>query len=181
MIGVIYDSLQMRLIIGFGGNLGDPATAFAGALDALADEGWVLSTSRLWQTHAVGPEQPDYLNAAAVIHWPGDLPALHARCRELEVAAGRDRATEERWGPRVLDLDLLLVDGVVCRGPGLELPHPRFHERRFALEPAAEVAPEWVHPLLGRTVAELADAARPTIDDGTVTALDEMTGPPAQR
>ena len=162
----------MRLIIGFGGNLGDPAAAFAGALDALADEGWVLSTSRLWQTRAVGPAQPDYLNAAAVIHWPGDLVTLLAHCRELEVAAGRDRATEERWGPRVLDLDLLLVDGVVCRGPELEVPHPRFHERRFALEPAAEVAPEWVHPLLDRSVSELAEGARPAVDDGAVRVLD---------
>jgi len=172
VIEVIYDGFQMRLIIGFGGNLGDPATAFAGALDALADEGWVLSTSRLWQTHAIGPAQPDYLNAAAVIHWPGDLFSLLARCRELEVAAGRDRATEERWGPRMLDLDLLLADGIVCRGPDLEVPHPRFHERRFALEPASEVAPEWVHPLLGRSVSELAAAMRPAVDDGAVTILD---------
>ena len=172
MIEVIYHGSQMRLIIGFGGNLGDPATAFAGALDALADEGWVLSTSQLWQTRAVGPAQPDFLNAAAVIHWPGDLLALLARCRELEVAAGRDRTTEERWRPRVLDLDLLLADGVVCRGPDLEVPHPRFHERRFALEPAAEVAPEWVHPLLGRSVSELADAARPAVDDGAVRVLE---------
>jgi len=172
VIEVIYDGLQMRLIIGFGGNLGDPATAFAGALDALADEGWVLSTSQLWQTRAVGPAQPDFLNAAAVFHWPGDLSALLARCRELEFAAGRDRTTEERWGPRVLDLDLLLADGVVCRGPELEIPHPRFHKRRFALEPAAEVAPEWVHPLLGRSVSELADAARPAVDDGAVRVLE---------
>jgi 2-amino-4-hydroxy-6-hydroxymethyldihydropteridine diphosphokinase len=172
VIEVIYYGSQMRLIIGFGGNLGDQATAFAGALDALGDGGWVLSTSRLWQTRAVGPAQPDYLNAAAVIHWPGDLRALLARCRELEVAAGRDRTTEERWGPRALDLDLLLADGIVCRGPELEVPHPRFHERRFALEPAAEVAPEWVHPLLGRSVSELAEAARPAVDDDAVRVLE---------
>jgi 2-amino-4-hydroxy-6-hydroxymethyldihydropteridine diphosphokinase len=176
VIGVIYDGLQMRLMIGFGGNLGQPAEAFARALETLADEGWVLATSRLWQTRAIGPEQPDYLNAAAVIHWPGDLCALLARCREIETASGRDRTTEERWGPRVLDLDLLLADGIVCRGPGLEVPHPRFHERRFALEPAAEVAPEWIHPLLGRSVSELAEAARPAVDDGAVVALDVEEG-----
>ena len=162
----------MRLIIGFGGNLGEPASAFARALDALGDDGWVLSTSQLWQTRAVGPPQPDYLNAAAVINWTGNPRALLARCRELEVASGRDRGTEEKWGPRVLDLDLLLAEDVVCVGPQLQLPHPRFHERRFALEPAAEVAPGWVHPLLGRTVAELAEVARPAIDDGAVKVLE---------
>lgn len=162
----------MQVMIGFGANLGDPAAAFAGALDALGEDGWVLFTSRLWQTRAVGPEQPDYLNAAAVVNWPRDPRSLLARCRELETAAGRNRSAEERWGPRVLDLDLLLAENVVCAGSRLQLPHPRFHERRFALEPAAEVAPEWVHPLLGRTVAELTEAARPAVEDGAVRALE---------
>ena len=168
---------MLRVVLGFGGNLGDPAAAFAGALDALADEGWVIATSRLWQTRAVGPAQPDYLNAAAVVHWSGGGPrALLSRCRALEIEAGRDRTSEERWGPRVLDLDLLLAEGVVCAGPDLQLPHPGFHERRFALEPAAEVAPEWIHPLLGRSVLELAEAARPAVDDGAVRVLDVEEG-----
>jgi 2-amino-4-hydroxy-6-hydroxymethyldihydropteridine diphosphokinase len=163
---------MLRVVLGLGGNLGEPATAFAAALDALADEGWIVATSRLWRTEAVGPEQPEYLNAAATIHWPGSPISLLERCRELERLAGRDRANEQRWGPRVLDLDLLLGDGVVCVGPALQLPHPRFHDRRFALEPALEVAPEWVHPLLGQTVAELAEAARPAVDDQSVIALE---------
>lgn len=168
---------MLRVILGFGGNLGDPATAFARALDALADEAWIISTSSIWQTRAVGPAQPDYLNAAAVIHWTGGGPrALLQRCRVLEAEAGRNRAGEERWGPRVLDLDLLLAEDVVCVGPTLQLPHPRFHERRFALEPAAEVAPQWIHPLLGRTVTELAEAARPAMDDGAVRVVERDQG-----
>lgn len=159
-------------MIGLGGNVGDPETAFARALDALADDAWVLFTSRLWETRAVGPEQPDFLNAAAVISWPGDPRSLLARCRELEKAAGRDRTVEERWGPRTLDLDLLLAEDFICVGPGLQVPHPRFHERRFALEPAAEVAPGWVHPLLGRSVAELAAALRKKGPETAVRALD---------
>ena len=161
--------------IALGSNQQCPEEQLRRAVKAIGQLGGsrILQVSPVYRSAAVGPgEQPDYLNAAAVIHWPGDLPALLARCRELEVAAGRDRATEERWGPRVLDLDLLLADGVVCRGPMLEVPHPRFHERRFALEPAAEVAPEWVHPLLGRSVSELAEAARPAVDDGTVRVLE---------
>lgn len=172
MIGVIYDGSKMRLVIGFGGNIGDPAEAFARALEALAEDGWVLFTSRLWQTRAVGPEQPDYLNAAAVLTWSGDPRALLARCRELEEAAGRDRTVEEQWGPRTLDLDLLLAEDFICAGPELQLPHPRFHERRFALEPAAEVAPGWVHPLFGQTISELAEAMRPDVDDGAVRVLE---------
>jgi 2-amino-4-hydroxy-6-hydroxymethyldihydropteridine diphosphokinase len=114
----------------------------------------------VWRTRAVGPSQPDFLNAAALIDWPAGPRPLLERCRELEAAAGRERTREERWGPRTLDLDLLMAASVVCRGPDLELPHPRLHERRFALEPAAEVTPDWLHPFLGRTIEELAVAAR---------------------
>jgi len=155
----------MEIVIGLGGNLGKPETAFTQALEALAEEGRVMSVSRLWRTRPIGPSQRDFLNAAALIDWPAGPKGLLDRCRELEAAAGRNRAQEERWGPRTLDLDLLIAASTVCRGPDLEIPHPRLHERRFALEPAAEVAPGWVHPLLGRTIEELAEEARQTDPD----------------
>jgi 2-amino-4-hydroxy-6-hydroxymethyldihydropteridine diphosphokinase len=148
------------MVLGLGGNMGDSRKAFSGCLHALAAEGRIIAVSRLWCTRAVGPPQPDYLNAAVLIEWPAGPRALLARCLELEAMAGRDRSAEVRWGPRVLDVDLLFAESVVCRGPLLTLPHPRLHERRFALEPAAEVAPDWTHPLLGRTVLELAEDAR---------------------
>ena len=151
---------MLRVILGLGGNLGDVRDSFVNSLGALGDGGQVGVVSRLWRTRAVGPAQPDFLNAAALLEWPSDSRQLFARCLELERTAGRDRITEERWGPRTLDLDLLLADNFVCVGPGLTVPHPRLHARRFALEPAAEVAPDWVHPLLGRTIATLADQAR---------------------
>ena len=151
---------MMRVVLGLGGNLGKPEAAFAQALEALAGVGKVTAVSRLWRTRPIGPSQPDFRNAAALLDWPAGPRSLLDRCRKLEVLAGRDRAQEGRWGPRVLDLDLLLAEAVVCRGPVLELPHPRLHERRFALEPAAEVAPNWVHPLLGRTIEDLAEEAR---------------------
>jgi len=150
----------MEILIGLGGNLGQPEAAFAEALEVLANEGRVMAVSRLWRTRPVGPSQPDYLNAAALIDWPAVPRSLLQRCRELELVAGRNRAREERWGPRDLDLDLLIARSAVCRGPDLELPHPRLHERRFALEPATEVVPDWVHPLLGLTIEELAEKAR---------------------
>ena len=149
----------MRVLLGLGSNLGDSELAFSRCIESLATEGTIVDTSRLWRTRAVGPQQPDYLNGAIVIDWPAGPRSLLSHCLELEAEAGRDRAQEEPWGPRTLDLDLLLATSAVCRGPVLELPHPRLHERRFALEPAAEVAPNWVHPLLGRTIEDLAIAA----------------------
>ena len=162
---------MMRVVLGLGGNLGKPEAAFAQALEALAGVGRVAAVSRLWRTRPIGPSQPDFLNAAALIDWPAGPRSLLSHCLELEAEAGRDRAQEERWGPRALDLDLLLAEGVVCRGPNLELPHPRLHERRFALEPAAEIAPNWVHPLLGWTIEDLATAARDREPDAIVKVM----------
>ncbi|MCG6948287.1 MAG: 2-amino-4-hydroxy-6-hydroxymethyldihydropteridine diphosphokinase [Acidobacteria bacterium] len=150
----------LKVLLGLGSNQGQSRAVFRDCLDRLARDGDVLATSRLWRTRAIGPSQPDYLNAAAIVAWPREPRHLLDRCRQLETAAGRDRSLEERWGPRCLDLDLLMADDLVCRGPVLELPHPRFHQRRFALEPAAEIAADWVHPFLGLTVEELAEEAR---------------------
>ena len=163
---------MLRVILGLGGNLGDVRDSFVNALGALSDIGRVGAVSRVWRTRAVGPPQPDYLNAAAVVEWPSSPRQLFARCLELERAAGRDRNREERWGPRALDIDLLLADSFVSVGPVLKMPHPRFHERRFALEPAAEIAPEWMHPLLGRTVAKLAEEARQQEPDAILEVHD---------
>jgi len=150
----------MHLLIGLGGNIGDPDMTFRKALVSLSEEYPVVAVSRLYRTRPVGPEQPDFSNAAAVIELRRSLPALLATCHRLEEESGRNRSRERRWGPRALDIDLLLAEGVVCRGRKLVLPHPRLHERVFALAPAAEVAPEWTHPLIGRTVRRLADDAR---------------------
>jgi len=162
----------MEILIGLGGNLGQPESAFVQALEVLANEGRVMAVSRLWRTCPVGPPQPDYLNAAALIDWPAGPGSLLHRCRELEVVAGRNRAQEERWGPRDLDLDLLIARSAVCRGPDLELPHPRLHERRFALESATELVPDWVHPLLGLTIEELAEGARHREPDAVLEVLN---------
>jgi 2-amino-4-hydroxy-6-hydroxymethyldihydropteridine diphosphokinase len=163
---------MVRVVLGLGSNLGDGRRAFSDCLAALAAEGRVIASSRLWRTRAVGPTQPDFLNAATLIDWPAGPRSLLYRCRELEAAAGRDRTREERWGPRTLDLDLLIARSAVCRGPDLDLPHPRLHERRFALEPAAELVPDWIHPLLGRSIVEFADDARSREPDAILGVLN---------
>ena len=163
---------MVRVVLGLGSNMGDGRKAFSECLQTLAAEGRIFAVSRLWRTRAVGPPQPDYLNAAALVEWPAGPRALLGRCLELESATGRDRSAEARWGPRVLDIDLLLAESVVCRGPILTLPHPRLHVRRFALEPAAEVAPNWKHHLLGHTIANLAEEAREREPDAILEVSD---------
>ena len=163
---------MVRVVLGFGSNVGDGRRALSDCLAVLAAEGQVIASSRMWLTRPVGPPQPEFLNAAALIDWPARPKGLLERCRELEAAAGRDRTREERWGPRTLDLDLLIAASAVCRGPDLEVPHPRLHERRFALEPAAELVPNWVHPLSGRTIEALAEEARLREPDAILEVID---------
>lgn len=148
----------MQLLIGLGGNAGDVLGAFSRALASLQSHVAVLARSSVWRSAPEGPPQPDYLNAAALLETEVHPVAILTLCQRLEAEEGRDRARERRWGPRPLDLDLLIAPGVVIESPVLVLPHPRLGVRRFALAPAAELAPGWLHPRLHRTLAELAFA-----------------------
>ncbi len=151
----------MPLLIGLGGNEGDVLGAFTAAVAAFARELRVLGRSSVWRSEPLGPPQPDFLNAAVLVESPSHPGAVLALCRELEAAAGRDRSRRSRLGPRPLDLDLLIAPRLVIESGALTLPHPRLAERRFALAPAAELAPEWLHPRAHRTIAAL--AASPSV------------------
>lgn len=153
----------MRILIGLGGNLGDAKTSIAAAVAQIGARFEVCRVSWVWRTAPVGPAQPDFLNAAMVVEAQAHPLQLLAACRLVEAAAGRDRCSEIRWGPRLLDLDLLIAEGVVIESPALTLPHPRLAERRFALLPACELVPEWVHPRLHGTLAQLAEALEPAL------------------
>jgi 2-amino-4-hydroxy-6-hydroxymethyldihydropteridine diphosphokinase len=132
---------MVRAAIGLGSNLGDRIGFLRAGLDGLRRTGTVLKVSSLYETESVGgPAQDRYLNAVSLIETPLSAEDLLAALLGIEQAAGRVR--RERWGPRTLDLDLIVYDQLFVDRPGLQLPHPRAHERRFVLAPLVEVWPE---------------------------------------
>ena len=149
-----------RAWVGLGGNVGDVSACFASAMGMLeaSDGVEVVRVSRRYRTPAWGvTDQPDFINAVAEL--ATTLPPLEllALLQATERAHGRDRAREQRWGPRTLDLDLLAMEGVVLDTAVLQLPHPRFAERAFVLVPWVEIAPELDVPGVG-SIADLAAA-----------------------
>lgn len=162
--------MHVDVVLGLGGNLDDPPSAFEEACARFAERHRVVAVSSLYRSRPIGPAQPEFFNRAVLLGVEHHPAALLEECQLLEAAAGRDHTTEQRWGPRPLDIDLLLVRGVIHRGPRLHLPHRLLAERAFALVPAAEIVPDWIHPLIGTSIAGLADTAL-TADPGAVWAV----------
>ncbi|MBI5067998.1 MAG: 2-amino-4-hydroxy-6-hydroxymethyldihydropteridine diphosphokinase [Deltaproteobacteria bacterium] len=151
----------MRAFLGVGSNEGDRWGHLARALRALRavpGVAWVRPSS-VWETAPVGPPQPPYLNAALEAETGLEAPVLLRAMQEIEAAAGRVR--RERWGPRTLDLDLLLLGDETVDEPGLRVPHPELARRAFVLRPLAELCPERMVPGAGRSVAALLAACPP--------------------
>ncbi len=150
-------STPARVAIGLGANLGDCRASLEFAITRFgAEPGCRLpARSRFVRSEPVGgPPQPDYLNAVVIIETALDPLALLAVARDVERAAGRDRHREVRWGPRVLDVDLLSYGDLIVNNAELRLPHPRALERGFVLQPWADVDPDYPIPGTGLTVAE---------------------------
>jgi 2-amino-4-hydroxy-6-hydroxymethyldihydropteridine diphosphokinase len=146
----------MKAVVSLGANVGDPKANLDLAVALLREATEVITVSSYLQTKPVGgPEQPDYLNAVAIVE--SDLPAkdLLALLNGIETAMGRTR--EVHWGPRVIDLDLIQYGGLLVQDEKLTLPHPRAHERRFVLAPWFEIEPEAILLTHGR-ISDLLNA-----------------------
>lgn len=141
--------------VGLGGNEGDREAHLLAALAALSriDAVAVLRCSSLYDSAAVGPPQPRYLNAVVALECGLAPLRLLGILQHIEQEAGRRRA--EKWGPRPLDLDILFWEGRLIAEPQLQVPHLELHKRRFALEPLCELAPGAVHPVMQVPLHEL--------------------------
>lgn len=154
--------------LGLGSNLGDSHSLLTAAVESLADHPRVVlvGVSRRYRTAAVGFEdQPDFVNMVVGVLTTLDPFGLLGLCQDVERAAGRERLV--RWGPRTLDVDVLWYDGTFIDHERLQVPHPRMEERRFVLEPLADLAPDLVLGS-GRSVRE---ALAGTLEQ-EVTAVD---------
>ena len=143
----------MIAYVGVGANIGDREATIRAAIAALPG---VVAVSELRETDPVGvTEQPAFLNGAVAVETELSARELLESLLMIERGLGRERGP--RWGPRTIDLDLLLYGGETVDEPGLTVPHPRLHERRFALEPLADLDPELVVPGRGRVRDLLAE------------------------
>ena len=148
-----------RVFIGIGSNEGERLSNLSRAAQALAQ----LPTTRLVQMAPIyetapvgGPPQGDYLNTVVELDTPIAPRELLAYLKALETQFGR-RPSDVRWGPRIIDLDILLHGETVMSEADLTIPHPLLHRRRFVLEPLADIASELIHPVLKKSIRQLLD------------------------
>jgi len=151
-----------RAFVALGSNLGDRPGMISQAVQRLSQAPAVrlVQMAPIYETAPLGgPPQPDFLNSVVELETACSPHELLALLKRIEREMGRD-PSGTRWGPRTIDLDLLLYDELILDDARLTLPHPRMHERAFVLQPLAELAPELIHPRLQRRVEQLLEALR---------------------
>ncbi len=143
-----------EVFIALGSNLGDRLANLAAAIDALSTEVTILDRSAVYETEPLyDTNQPSFLNMVVRGETSLDPYGLLARMKEAETAMGRKRS--RRYGPRLIDLDIIFYGDDVVEGPDLQIPHPRMAERGFVLVPLADIAPQKIHPVTGRRVDDI--------------------------
>ncbi|MBS3787824.1 2-amino-4-hydroxy-6-hydroxymethyldihydropteridine diphosphokinase [Candidatus Bipolaricaulota bacterium] len=146
---------MVKAFIGLGSNLGNRERNIDNSLRLLDEREGLELTARAsnYETEPVGPTQPWFINTAVKVETSSPPEDILAACKEIEKRIGR--ADSLKWGPRLVDLDLLLVNGYVLEDQELTLPHPQMEERRFVLLPLLELEPDLVHPKLQTPIKEL--------------------------
>jgi 2-amino-4-hydroxy-6-hydroxymethyldihydropteridine diphosphokinase len=149
--------------IGIGSNLGSRIENCNKALHEISNFARISAVSSIYETEPVGKEdQPDFINCVAKIETDLSPYRLLASLRSVENTLGRRRT--EKWGPRIIDLDIIFYDGLLIESDELAIPHPRAHLRGFVLEPLCEIAPNFIHPVFKVSIStllhELKDAKR---------------------
>lgn len=142
--------------IGFGSNVEDRLSYIRQALDCLSGEDYtsVVQVSSIYETEPIGNEEQDwFLNGVAKVETDVLPPKLLAISQEIERKLGRQQ--REHWGPREIDFDILIYDQFCVSSPRLTIPHPEMHQRRFVLEPFAEIAPDVIHPIFQERIDAL--------------------------
>ena len=147
--------------IGVGSNVGDKKANCQRAIELLEEADKVVAVSSLYYTEPVGyQEQEDFINAVVALETERSPAVLLARCLALEERLGRKRTL--RWGPRTIDLDILLYGEQVVNLPDLVIPHPQMAARKFVLVPLVEIAPDAVHPVLKKTARQMLQELKDT-------------------
>ncbi|NEQ41177.1 MAG: 2-amino-4-hydroxy-6-hydroxymethyldihydropteridine diphosphokinase [Okeania sp. SIO3I5] len=147
---------QGNAAIGMGSNLGESLDTLKNAIQTLDEIPGInlITYSNWYRTKPIGgPPQPDYINGCALLKVELTPHKLLEILLETEQQFKRIRL--EHWGPRTLDLDLILYDDLILDTPNLQIPHPRMRERAFVLVPLAEIAPDWIDPVSGKAIAKL--------------------------
>ncbi|NES89224.1 MULTISPECIES: 2-amino-4-hydroxy-6-hydroxymethyldihydropteridine diphosphokinase [Okeania] len=146
---------ENNVAVALGSNLGDSLSILENAIQILSKTpGITLNTYSSWYlTKPIGPKQPDYLNGCALLKVELTPQKLLEIILDIEKQFKRVRLVH--WGPRTLDLDLILYNDLILDAPNLQIPHPRMRERAFVLVPLAEIAPDWIDPVSGKAIAQL--------------------------